>query len=92
MSTSPHIEHLRTTALHLRAVARAIGNSRALTVYSLAGADTWEGPTPQACYDALVTLRRQLQTSQQAMADAAHRMERQAEALALQSPGPGRAL
>lgn len=91
MSTTPHVEHLRASARHLRGIAGAIANSRALTVFNLAGADTWVGPTPQACSDALVTLRRQLQTTQQTLTDTARRIERQADALALQPPGIGSA-
>ena len=89
MSTSPHIEQLRASARHLRSLATVIGASRALTVFSLAGPDTWLGPTQQGCYDALVTMRRQLQTSQQTLTDTARRIDRQADALALRPPGLG---
>jgi hypothetical protein len=89
MTTTPHVEQLRASARHLRSVATAIGASRALTAYSLAGTDTWVGPTQLACYEALVSLRRQLQTSQQALTDTAHRIDRQADAIALQPPGLG---
>lgn len=89
MSTTPHVEQLRASARHLRSLASAIGASRALAVYSFAGADTWVGPTQLACYAELVSLRRQLQTSQQALTDTAHRIDRQADAIALQPPGLG---
>ncbi len=89
MSTTPHVEQLRASARHLRSLAVAIGASRALTVYRLAGTDTWVGPTQLACYEALVSLRRQLQSSQQALTDAAHRIDRRADAIALQPPGLG---
>ena len=37
----------------------------------------------------LVSLRRQLQTSQQTLTDTAHRIDRRADAIALQPPGFG---
>ena len=89
MSTTPHVEQLRASARHLRSLAGAIGASRALTVYRLAGNDTWVGPTQLACYEALVSLRRQLQSSQQALTDTAHRIDRRADAIALQPPSLG---
>ena len=81
MSTATQVEHLRTRARQLRSVSGTIGASRAVNVYRLAGADTWVGPTAQACQDALLALRRQLQTSQQALSDAARILERRADAL-----------
>ena len=89
MTTTPHVEQLRASARHLRSVASAIGASRALTVYSLAGTDTWVGPTQLACYGELVALRRQLQSSQLTLTDTARRIDRQADAIALQPPGFG---
>jgi hypothetical protein len=86
MSTSITVEQLRARARHLRLVSAAIGSSRALTVYRLADTDTWVGPTPQACRDALIALRRQLQTHQQSVSDAARRLEREADRLE-QHPG-----
>ena len=81
MSIAIQIEQLRATARHLQSVAGLIGGSRALTVYSLAGPDTWEGPTPQACSEALLGLRRQLLTHQQTLNDTARRLERRADLL-----------
>ena len=86
MSTSTQVEHLRTRARHLRSVSGTIGASRAVTVYRLAGPDTWIGPTAQACQDALLALRRQLQANQQSLTDAARLLERRAEALEQQPP------
>jgi hypothetical protein len=88
MSTPEHIERLRGTARTLRSVSGEIGTSRALTVYSLAGPDTWIGPTPQTCHDSLIALRRQLQASQQTLNDNARRLDRQADALERQPPIP----
>jgi hypothetical protein len=89
MSTTGHIEQLRATARHLRSVSEKIGTSRALTVYSLAGSDTWIGPTPQSCYDSLLAVRRQLQANQQTASDAARRLDRQADALQQQLSSAG---
>lgn len=86
MSTSTQVEHLRTRARHLRSVSGSIGSSRAVAVYSLAGPATWIGPTAQACQDALLALRRQLQANEQSLTDAARVLERRAEALEQQPP------
>ena len=81
MSTTGQVEQLRATARHLRSVAGMIGTSRALTVHSLAGPDTWIGPTPQSCYDELLGVRRHLQANQQTLSDTARRLEQQAHVL-----------
>ena len=86
MSTATQVEHLRTRARQLRSVSGTIGASRALTVYSLAGPDTWIGPTAQACQDALLALRRQLQANQQSLTDAARVLDRRADTLEQQPP------
>jgi hypothetical protein len=46
-----------------------------------AGPETWVGPTAQSCYDALLAVRRQLQSNQQTLTDTARRLERQADAI-----------
>ncbi|MEP7201349.1 MAG: hypothetical protein ABI894_02010 [Ilumatobacteraceae bacterium] len=79
--SAPPVEQMRATAGRLRALAATIGTSRALTVYRRAGTDTWIGPTPQRCDDALLAVRRQLQSAQQATTDTARRLERQADTL-----------
>jgi hypothetical protein len=81
MSTTVQVEKLRATANRLRSVSARIGASRALTVYSLAGPETWVGPTAQSCYDALLALRRQLQANQQTLTDTARLLDRQADAI-----------
>jgi hypothetical protein len=81
MSTLSQAEKLRATAGRLRSVSTQIGACRALTVYNIAGPQTWLGPTAQSCYDALLAVRRQLQANQQSLADTARRLERQAEAI-----------
>jgi hypothetical protein len=81
MSTSAEIEHLRARAGDLRLVARRIGASAAATVHRLAGPDTWTGPTAQSCLDDLVAMRRQLESDQRTLDDAARRLERRADEL-----------
>jgi hypothetical protein len=88
MSTAAQVELLRVRATCLRAVSNAIGASRALVVHTLAGPDTWVGPTPQSCYDALLAIRRHLQTHQQTLIGTARAFERRADELAQQTPVP----
>ena len=79
MSTATQIHQLRASATRMRALAASIGTSRALTVYNVAGLDTWIGPTPQRCDDALLAVRRQLQSAQQSSNDVARSLDRQAD-------------
>ena len=81
MSTPTDVEQLRARARHLRYAAAAIDSSRAVTVHSLAGPDTWVGPTPQACHEALVAVRRLLHANQQCLEDSARSLERRADQL-----------
>jgi hypothetical protein len=81
MSTPAHVEQLRERARHLRSVSSKIGASRALVIHTLAGPDTWVGPTPQSCDDALLAIRRQLLTQQQALIETARMFERRADEL-----------
>jgi hypothetical protein len=89
MSSTPHVAQLRARAVHLRHLSAVVGASRAMTVYRLAGPDTWIGPTPQSCSDALLAMRRQLQASQQTLDDAARCLERRADQLERQPPSVG---
>lgn len=91
MSIPTQAEQLRNRARHLRSMASMIGASRALSVHTLAGPDTWVGPTAQACFDTLLTLRRQLRSAQRSLTDAARGLEHRADALALQPPAAGSA-
>ena len=81
MSTASHITELRASAKNLRAMSSLVAASRALTVYTLAGPETWVGPTAQSCFDALVGLRRQLQAELQSLGDTARMLERRADEL-----------
>jgi hypothetical protein len=60
MSTAALAREYRERARALRRLAARIGQSRALTVYTSAGPDTWIGPTPQHCYDSLRIMRDHL--------------------------------
>jgi hypothetical protein len=60
-------------------MASTIATCRALAVYSLAGPETWVGPTAQSCLDALIAVRRQLQAQQQSLDGAARLLERRAD-------------
>ena len=81
MSTAIHVTELRASAKNLRAMSSLVAASRALTVYTLAGPETWVGPTAQSCFDALVGLRRQLQAELQSLGDTARLLERRADEL-----------
>jgi hypothetical protein len=81
MSTALHAAELRTSAKNLRTMSSLIAASRALTVYTLGGPETWVGPTAQSCFDALVALRRQLQAEVQSLGDTARLLDRRAEEL-----------
>lgn len=81
MSTLIQASQLRATAARLRSVSMKIASSRALTVYTLAGPETWVGPTAQSCCDELLAVRRRLQANQRALVDTALRLERQADVI-----------
>lgn len=81
MSTATQVEQLRATAKRLHSVSSMIGTSRAMTMHNLAGTDTWTGPTQEACYGALLAVRRQLLANQQTLTDTARRLERRADLL-----------
>ena len=82
MPTTP-ADRLRARALVLRTFARRVQQLEALTLYVRAGTDTWMGPSPQVCDDAL----RQARTGVLAQADqlivTAQRFERRATELSV---------
>ena len=81
MSTATQVEQLRARARQVRSLSSAISTSRALTVYRLAGPETWVGPTAQACFDDLLTVRRKLQGQLQSLGEIARGLDRQADEL-----------
>lgn len=86
MSTATQIEQLRARAQHLRSVSSMIACSRAVTVYRLAGPDTWVGPTAQRCFDTLVGVSRQLAAHQQSLCETARSFDRRADELERRPP------
>ena len=80
------IEQLRNSARYSRNMSKSIGACRALSLYGLAGTETWVGPTAQSCFDALVRLRRELQGEEQSLADKARAYDRRADELERQLP------
>ncbi|HEY7626496.1 MAG TPA: hypothetical protein VH761_05490 [Ilumatobacteraceae bacterium] len=81
MSTAILAEQLRSRARHLRHLSSTIATCRAIGMYALAGPDTWVGPTPQACYESLLDVRRHLQEQHELLARTASAMERRAAEL-----------
>jgi len=81
MTTAIRVAELRTSAKNLRTMSSLIAASRALTVYTLAGPETWVGPTAQSCFDALIALRRQLQAQLNTLGDTARILDRRADEL-----------
>jgi hypothetical protein len=88
MSTTPQSLQLRARADSLRNLSAKIGKSLALTVYSGAGPDTWVGPTPDRCFEALKTIKDQLQKQQSTLLDSATVLERRAKEIENQVPIP----
>ena len=86
MSTATQIEQLRARARDLRSTANLIACSPAMSVYGLAGPETWVGPTAQSCFDALLRLSRELNANRQAMCDSARSFERRADELERHPP------
>ena len=88
MPTTP-ADRLRARALVLRTFARRMQHLEALTLYVRAGTDTWMGPSPQVCDDAL----RQARTGVLAQADqlivTARRFERQATEMSVAAVAQG---
>jgi hypothetical protein len=81
MSNAPQIARLRDRAQHLRSVSNMIASSPAVSIYRLAGPETWVGPTAKACFDALVSLSGQLEVQRQVLCEIARSFDRQADDL-----------
>jgi hypothetical protein len=82
MSTSP-ASILRDRARSLRGLADRLGQLEALGLARLAEVDTWMGPSPARCHDALTSLRRGLLDEADELRRTASRFDRSADALAL---------
>jgi hypothetical protein len=67
---------LRSRAAGLRALARRLHALQLLDCYRSAGADTWVGPSPQRCDDALRAIPATLRAHADALATEARRLDR----------------
>ena len=82
MATTQHATRLRARAEDLRRLARTLENTPLTTAHTVAGDDTWVGPTAQACATDLRRLARQLLLRCDELRAAARRLERAADAIA----------
>lgn len=79
ITSSASAEQLRNRATHLRALAQRLQTLCVLEVYRAAGTDTWVGPSPQRCDDALRGFSGSLRTSADGLAAEARRLNRLAD-------------
>jgi hypothetical protein len=82
MPTTP-ADRLRARALVLRTFARRVQQLEALTLYRRAGTDTWLGPSPQVCDEALQQARKGVLAEVDQLIVTAQRFERQATELSV---------
>jgi hypothetical protein len=82
MSTSP-ASLLRDRARSLRGLADRLDQLEVLGLARLADEDTWMGPSPARCHDALTSMRRRLLDEADELRRTASRFDRSADALAL---------
>lgn len=76
-------DHLRDRARSLRRLAASVRGCGAAHLWRRAGADTWVGPTAQACLDDLIAMRRRLATAGDELDARARRLETEADAAEL---------
>lgn len=81
MATTEQANKLRARADDLRRFARTLENARFTTAHTVAGDDTWVGPTAQACANDLRRLARQLLLRCDELRVAARRLDRAADAI-----------
>ena len=74
-------QHLRIRATQLRSLARRVHNLQVLDCYRSAGIDTWVGPSPQRCDDALRGFPGTLRTQADSLGIEARRLDRLADEL-----------
>lgn len=89
MSTSP-ASLLRQRARSLRTLADRLQQLEAIGLPPLADVDTWMGPSPSRCHDAMVAMRRRLLDEADELRGAAARFDRTADSLALLPVGAAR--
>jgi hypothetical protein len=88
MSSTPTAAHLRLVADSLRQLAAQLSAVPIRALRSLAAADTWLGPAPHDCAEALWHHERMLTWHAAELAASARRLEREADRLDLMSAGP----
>jgi len=81
MNATPTAEQLRERATGLRALARRLQQLRVLSLHHDAGPDTWLGPSPHRCVDAMRAIRAALLADADDLLYRAHRFERAAAEL-----------
>ena len=79
LTRSPSADHLRLRATRLRALAQRLNTLRVLDCYRSAGTDTWVGPTPQLCDDALRRIPITLRAEADSLTIEARRLDRVAD-------------
>ncbi len=72
---------LRRRAAGSRHTAAAIEQASAINLHQRGGADTWVGPTPTQCHDALLTIRSSLIAAAAHLRASAAQLDRRAQAL-----------
>lgn len=76
LTSSASADQLRGRARSLRSFARALRTLRVLDCYRSAGSDTWVGPSPQRCDDALRRFPGTLHAHADALYAEARRLDR----------------
>lgn len=79
LTGSVSADHLRRRAATLRSLAQRLNALRVLDCYRSAGTDTWVGPSPQRCDDALRRAPITLRAEAEALSVEARRLDRAAE-------------
>lgn len=79
LTGSASAAHLRVRATQLRSLARRLHNLQVLDCYRSAGSDTWVGPSPQRCDDALRGFPVALRTQADSLSVEARRLDRVAD-------------
>jgi|GEM_PF-1534223 len=79
LTSSVEAAQLRQRATKLRALAQRLNGVRVLDCYRAAGTDTWVGPSPQRCDDALRGILATLRADADALSRQARRFDRLAD-------------
>lgn len=79
LTGSASAAQLRSRATQLRALARRLTTLRVLDCYRSAGTDTWVGPSPQLCDDALRRIPLTLRAKADSLSSEARRLDRVAD-------------